>query len=194
MAGIQAIIDQILGDAKIEADLIQDEAKLQIEEAERKALQKAGAQAEEILLKAEQDCREEERRFYAIMGLESRKEELSKKRACIEEAFARAKQKLLDLDDSKYVDFLFSLLKKCGSGGGAIWFSERDERFFDQAFLKKAKDEISADITLGGLRDSIRSGFILACGEAEINCTLDSVVRQARDKLESEVARILFGR
>ena len=194
MAGVQAIVDQIINDAKKQADLIQDAANKQIEENEQKVFRQIEEQCREIGQKADMDCREEERRFHAIMDLESRKELLAKKRAAIEEAFVLGKQKILNLDDSAYGGFLFSMLKKCGSEGGVIWFSKRDERFFSGEFLNKAKKEISQNIEPGGVRPEIDAGFILVSGDAEINCSLDSIIKQTRDALESDVARILFER
>ena len=192
MAGVQAIVDQIINDAKEQADLILETANKQIAENEQKICRQIEDQSREIGQKAESDCLEEERRFRAIMDLESRKELLSKKRSCIDEAFRKAKQKILHLDDSGYSGFLFDLLKKCGAEGGLIWFSKRDERFFDDAFIKKAKEEINGEIEPGGVQESLESGFILVCGDTLINCSLDSVIKQARDELESDVSRILF--
>lgn len=194
MAGVQTIVDQIINDAKKQADSILEAANRQIAENDLNALKQADEMIREIQKKAETDCQEEERRFRAIMDLESRKELLSKKRMCIEEAFEKAKQKILLLDDSKYSGFLFGLLKNCGSDGGAVWFSKKDERFFDAAFMKKAKEEINPEIECGGVEESLESGFILVCGDTLINCSLDSVIKQSRDELEGDVARILFER
>lgn len=194
MAGVQSIVDQIINDAKKQADSISEAANRQTEENDLNALKRTDEMILEIQKKAEADCQEEERRFRAIMDLESRKELLSKKRMCIDEAFEKAKQKILHLEDSRYSSFLFGLLKNCGLDGGAIWYSKRDERFFDAAFIKKAKEEINGGIETGGVRESLESGFILVCGDIQINCSLDSVIKQTREELESHVARILFER
>ncbi len=194
MAGVRSIVDEIINDAKKQADSIKETANRQAEENDRAASNKADAMIREIREKAEADCREEERRFRAIMDLESRKELLSKKRLCIDEAFMKAKQKILRLDDTKYGGFLFGLLKKCGAEGGAVWFSKREERFFDDAFFKKAKEEIGGGIRPGGVRESLETGFVLVNGDIMIDCSLDAVIKQARDELESEAARILFER
>ena len=194
MAGVQSIVDQIINDAKIQAESILDTANRQAEENERIALKQADASIREIEKKAGSDCQEEERRFRAIMDLESRKELLAKKRMCMEKAFQKAKQKILGLDDAGYEKFLFGLLKKTGAKGGKVWFSKRDERFFNEAFFAKAKEELSGELEPGGVNEILESGFILVCGDVMINCSLDSVIKQARDQLESEVARILFER
>ena len=69
------------------------------------------------------------------------------------------------------------------------------EERIDQAFL----DGVSAKLGKGnGLKLSaerrrIRGGFILRSGRIETNCALETIVRDARERLETEVAAELFG-
>ena len=47
-------------------------------------------------------------------------------------------------------------------------------------------------LTLGSETRPIPGGFILSCGDVELNCAFDTLVRLQREKLEKEVAAILF--
>jgi len=182
-----------MDDAKNQAECIAETARRQIEENGQKMEAQTRAQTAEILKAAELDCREEERRARAIADLESRKGALAQKRKAIEEAFALARQKIMGQKDDEYAAFLFTLLKKCGGEGGVVWASGKDSRFFTDAFIKRAQKEISPDLSLGGVHESADTGFVLVSGDAQINCTVDFVINQAREKLEGDVARILFG-
>jgi V/A-type H+-transporting ATPase subunit E len=193
VAGVQAIIDRIVADAKQQADSIQETARHQIAENERKTDDRIKAQKEEIMAAAERECEEEERRFRAIADLEARKNALKKKREAIGEAFSRAKKKILALQGEAYAEFLFTLLKQSGAEGGEIRPASKDRRFFTDAFMGRAKKEISSDLALGGDFDSLATGFVLISGEAQINCSVDFVLKQAREEMEGDVARILFG-
>lgn len=193
MAGVQSIVDQIINDAKKQADAIAETARKQIAENEQKTERQIAAETADIIKQAELDCREEERRAHAIADLESRKSALREKRRVIGEAFALAEKKILGLPGSEYEAFLFTLLKKSGAEGGTVWSSPKDSRFFTDAFIERAKKEISPRLSLGGVRDSVATGFVLVSGDAEINCTVDFVLKQAREDLEGDVARILFG-
>lgn len=193
MAGVQAIIDRIIADANAQADAIMETARCQIAENEHKAEAQIAAQTAGILKQADLDCQEEERRARAIADLESRKGALSEKRKQIEEAFILARQKLLGLGEDEYTAFLFTLLKESGADGGMILVSKKDKRFFTEDFMKRAKSEINAGLSLGGEHDSAQTGFVLKSGDAQINCTVDFVLKQAKEQLEGDVARILFG-
>ena len=47
-------------------------------------------------------------------------------------------------------------------------------------------------LTLSAEPRSIPGGFILSHGDVELNCAFDTLVRLQREKLEKEVAAILF--
>lgn len=193
MAGVQAIIDRIIADATMQADSIMETARCQIAEIEYKTDAQIRAQEEAILRQADLDCQEEERRARAIADLESRKGALAQKRKAIEEAFALARQKILGMREDEYAVFLFTLLRKSGAEGGTVWVSQKDSRYFTDEFMKRATDEIAPGLTLGGVLDSLETGFILINGDAEINCTVGIVLKQAKEELEGDTARILFG-
>ena len=48
------------------------------------------------------------------------------------------------------------------------------------------------ELTLSQETRPIPGGFILAEGDVELNCAFDTLVRLQREKLEKEVAAILF--
>ena len=47
-------------------------------------------------------------------------------------------------------------------------------------------------LTLSEETRPMRGGFILSDGEVEINCTFEAMVYAQREKLEREVAQVLF--
>ena len=65
----------------------------------------------------------------------------------------------------------------------------------DQAFLDEATREIGKDgkLTLVDERRPIAGGLILRRGRTETNCALATIIRDARERLETDVAAILFG-
>jgi len=65
------------------------------------------------------------------------------------------------------------------------------------AFLGKVMNNTTAIVTGTGLTLSeetrnIKGGFIMVDGDVEINCTFETLVRLQREKLEKEVAQVLF--
>ncbi len=193
MAGVQAITDRIVADANEQAEAILETARCRIAENEQKTDAQISAQTDAILRQADLDCMEEERRSRAIADLETRKGALREKRKAIGEAFAKAREKILQMDGDDYAAFLFTLLRKSGVESGTVWVSERDSRVFSDGFMERVQSEIAPGFTLGGVQDSLPNGFFLTSGDAQINCTVDFVLKQAKEELEGDVAHILFG-
>ena len=62
------------------------------------------------------------------------------------------------------------------------------------AFIGKVGAQLkgTAQLTLSEKTRPIRGGFIMVDDEVEINCTFETLVRLQREKLEREVANVLF--
>lgn len=66
------------------------------------------------------------------------------------------------------------------------------------AFLDKVIQTTAAKVTGTGMLTlseqtrPIRAGFVMSDGEVEVNCAFETLVRMQREKLEKEVADILF--
>ena len=66
------------------------------------------------------------------------------------------------------------------------------------AFLGKVVNSATAQITGTGLLTlseqtrPLQGGFIMVDGDVEINCAFETLVRLQREKMEKEVAQVLF--
>ena len=71
----------------------------------------------------------------------------------------------------------------------------RDSAFAD-AILAAAKPLITKNVTLEKAETpaSIAAGFILLCGDIEINCSGEKMIAAARPSLEKQVLDILFAK
>ena len=67
------------------------------------------------------------------------------------------------------------------------------------AFLGKVVNSTAAMVTGTGMLTlseetrNIKGGFIMVDGDVEINCAFETLVRLQREKLEKDVAQVLFG-
>ena len=67
------------------------------------------------------------------------------------------------------------------------------------AFLGKVVNSTAAMVTGTGMLTlseetrPIRGGFVMVDGDVEINCAFETLIQLQREKLEREVARVLFG-
>jgi len=158
---------------------------------------RAGAEAQKTELKAraEQRAQEDRNRITTLARLAARRELLNEKQALMDRVFDEAERRIAEMDQAEYRRFIAGFLKSTvESGEEEVLVGEAETRI-DQAFL----DSVSKDAGWGGglklssERRAIGGGFILRSGRVETNCALETILRDAREKLETEVAAILFG-
>ena len=141
---------------------------------------------------------------------------LEAKNAKIDEAFEKARLKLIGLSDKDYEKMLsimlVSTVKKqieseklsieqdtdgeivvCSEY--SLILSDADKKRVSSDVLGEASKLTSAEgksLTLSDESADIDGGFILRCGNIEINCSIGLILSQMRDTLEGDVYRILF--
>lgn len=175
---------QIVSESRAEADALLDAAR------EKVAAEKARLEA-----KAQQRADEERNRIITLARLGARRELLSEKQRLIDRVFDETRKKVLSMGRDEYRAFISTVLKEALEPGDyEVLVGEGEDRI-DQAFLDQAAREAGGQgkLTLTGERRAISGGLILRRGRIETNCSLDTIIRDARERLETEVAAILFG-
>lgn len=197
--GIQRIQERILAEAKEYAAAKEAEAKKKCDEllAERAGIN--AQKAEQILARAKADA--DAVRKNAVNGSESReRSEMLKLRVEMSgKAFDAACRKLSHLPQDRYVPAMARLLAEAvnlslGDGTqAALSLNSRDSAFAD-AILASAKPMLTKNVTLvkADSPAPISAGFLLLCGDIEINCSGEKMIETARPALEKNVLDILF--
>ncbi len=193
---VDDILKKIKADAQDTAREITAGGKGEADEVIGAARQRAEAARERMRAKARQRAAEERNRIVTLARLSARRDLLNEKQGLIDRVFEETGKSILTMGRDEYRGLIRSFLKDTvESGNEEVILDEREDRI-DQAFL----DEVSKSLSLtGGLRLSserrrIGGGFVLKSGRTEVNCALETILRDAREKLETEVASILFGR
>ncbi len=196
---LEDIVNKINTDALNEAAKIKDEAKALSSKISEEAGGRATTIREEILRDARAKAREDGKRSLIIANLESRKQILTAKQALIGEAFEKAKARLVGLRDREYLKLIKKvLLKAVESGDEVIIVSTKDRSRISPSFLEAVNRSLISKGKKVRLRLSketrdIKGGVILSSARSETNCSFETLIRELRDDLETEVARILFG-
>jgi len=191
---VEDILKKIESDAREAALAIVAEMEREAETVLDGARTKAAREKERLKARAEQRAAEERNRIMTLAKLSARRDLLSEKQRLIDEVFAGAREKMIALGRDDYRRAMRAyLIDNVESGDEEVVVAEGDDRI-DQAFL----DEVSREIGRGGglrlskERRPIGGGFVLVSGRTEVNCALDTILRAARERLETEVAGILF--
>ncbi len=198
MTGTEKIKAKILEDARLKAQAVEEEAAEEARWITDEAVREAGYKKEAILKKAESDGAETYRRLLAVAGLEGRKEILRAKQDMVDAAFKSAMEKVIGLPDREYQNLLEGMAVKAATRGtGELLLSEKDLLRMDNTFI----DNINRILISKGMEGSISlsaeciqtaGGFVLKCGDMEVNNTFEILFDMLRPELENEVVKILF--
>jgi V/A-type H+-transporting ATPase subunit E len=191
---VEDILKKIRADAEDAAGRIVAEGKAAADEVTAEARGRIDAQAERLRAKARQRADEEKNRIVTLARLSGRRELLSEKQRLIDRVFAETRESILGMGRDEYRRLIRAFLRDAGDDEDAEVVVDVGEKRIDQAFLDEVTRELGGGrLKLSGERREIGGGFILLSGRTETNCTLETILRDAREKLETEVASILFG-
>lgn len=192
---VDDILKKIRADAEETASAIEAEGKRAAEEVLRTAREEVEARKAALRLRAEQRASEERNRIVTLARLAARRELLNAKQALIARVFDEAQRGVEELGRDEYRELMAKFLSETvETGDEEVLIGEGEERI-DQAFLDGVSKKLGKGkgLRLSKERRPLRGGFVLRHGRVETNCALETVFRDARERLETEVAAILFG-
>lgn len=197
MEGIEKITARIIEDAEREIAQIQQENEKRINALTAEAQSAAEQESLELLTRGRRAAEERRERLSSSAAVECRKMELAAKQELLNEAFAVAVEELCHLPREKYLALIASLAAEVAEGGEEMILSPQDASEIGPEVVLLANTALReagkpGKLTLSAEHRSIPGGFILSQGDVELNCAFDTLVRLQREKLEKEVAAILF--
>lgn len=192
---VDDILKKIKADAEEAARQIVAEGTAAADGIARDGQNRAEALKKELHARAEQHAQEERNRITTLARLAARRELLDEKQALMDRVFDEAAERVSGMEKKDYRDFIAGFLRSTvETGDEEVLIGEKESRI-DQAFLDSVSKELGkgGGLKLAGERRPIDGGFILRSGRVETNCALSTILRDARERLETEVAAILFG-
>lgn len=197
MEGMDKITARIIADAEREIAEIQRENDEKIEALTAEAQSAAEQESLELLTRGRRAAEERRERLSSSAAVECHKLELAAKQELLEETFATAVEQLCSLPRKEYLALIASLAAEAAEGGEQMILSPRDAEQYGTEVIAMANTALRAagkrgELTLSAETRPIPGGFILSSGDVELNCAFDTLVRLRREKLEKEVAKILF--
>lgn len=194
MTGLETILDQILSDAKREAD-----EQLAAAEREKAAiLQQAKAQADEaaaaILKNGEEKAATIRERAQSAAQMERRNAMLAFKQQMIGETIDRERAALENAPDAEYFQNLLTLAEKFAKDGSAqMHLNAKDLKRLPTDFEARLKEAApKTDITISKEPIDVESGFLLTYGDIDVNCTFEAIFEGASAQLRDAVSHSLW--
>ena len=189
LTGIEKIKNQILADAKEKAEQIIAEGNGKADNFSKLAeasIEKAKhAATKELIAKAA----EHKRRLLATANMEAKKHLLATKQLIIAESFGTALEQLASWKDASYLAWLESLLRVALTDDTiSVIFSKTDKELISKSWFSAICNKKDIELLWG----DFVGGFIIKSASSEINCSLEALLHGLRDKIEPEVAKVLF--
>ena len=221
MTGLDKIVGRILDDAQSEANRILTEAEEDCARISAEYEARAEKIRDTLSNEAERDALDMISRAKSSAATKKRNYILQRKSDLVDEVFADAMASVKRLNDEKYTNLMIGLLTACflkqleaeatcldlyGDEETAepevyeVIMNPRDRERYGIATVEgvkkklhdKTAEEKLSKLMLAKTTAPIDGGFILRCGDVEINCTLSLLFSQLRTELETEVGQALF--
>ncbi len=191
---VEDILKKIEADAEDEARGILERARSEADAITAEARERVGAQRKKLEAASRQRADEERNRVITLARLEARREVLAEKQRLIDRVFERTRERILEMGRDDYQRLMETFFSRVAEPGRCEVIVDPDETRMDQAFLDRVSKSVEGcALTLSEERRPMGGGFVLRSGRVETNCTLDTILRDARERLETDVAETLFG-
>ena len=192
---VESIVERIRSDGKTEAEAIHAAGKRKAEETEN------GAKAEAERLRRETESDVEKRaaavaaHFAATARLDVKKIMLAARKKAVENVYAEAKKRLIDLGEEETLTLFNRLLCLYAEEGDAVIFAD-GFRYTEgvkllPVFAEKKLKAVSDGAAFAGVK--IDGGLYLAGKTADKDLSFDALLKADREENESRIAAELFG-
>ncbi len=172
-----------LADAKANSEKIAADYDAKIAQQRAEILANADAQVAAIKLRNDSQC-----------GILERNENLKTRRASIDVAFKKAEDMLCDMSAEKKIAFYSDMAVSIVNEDSEIILNAKEKAEFGEVFVEYLNKKLKgAKVKLADNVGGFTGGFMLKNGNIETNCTFEVLVSRAKDELEPEVAKVLFG-
>lgn len=192
----EQVTNKIMSEAQAEADRILSEAreKVSAEKADLdKQLGEYRQQTRDLARKAGEDKRAH---MLAAARMDIAKAYLGEKRRLLDEVFSRAKEQLSKMPDEEYRQIIKKLMMKAVETGDEEVIIGQGELRINHEFVKQINRQLEpghkGNLRLSEKRLPISGGFVLKRGNIKTNASLDVLLSEAKDELETELSKLLF--
>ncbi len=188
---MEKISKKILDDAQKERDEIiksTEQEVTQIKKQTSEELNKLEKETEEFVKEA---LLRERRRLVGMVKLSTRNELLQAKREIMDRIFNEALDTLVSKERGEYLDRIKNLLKETGVKDGEIVLGKEESKI-DQKFIEDMNKELGANFSVSDEKAQIKGGFILRRGRIEIDSSFSAILQSKRERIELELAKLLF--
>lgn len=192
----EQVVEKILSQANAEAQTILAETKAKVDAQKvrfQTELAEYDKQTEVMAAAAAEDKRQ---RMMAGARMSNAAKLLDAKAQLLDEVFQKARERLVQLPDESYKTLMTRLMIQAVQTGDEEVIVGKDEHRINDEFIKQVNRQLGTgfkgNLRLSDRRAPIKGGFILSRGKVQMNASVDVLVGQLHEAMETELAAKLF--
>ena len=193
----EQVVEKILSEAKAEAEKITSQARAEAAKRESELESELAGYRQETQELAAKAAADKKSRMLATARMDIRKEKLVTKVGLVNEVFAKAGEKIKAMGDDEYLSLVGGLMQKAIETGDEEVIVGADEKRIDEKFIKNINRRLGTgfkgNLRLADETAGIAGGFILRRGKIQVNVSTDVLLERAKEELEIELTKELFG-
>lgn len=196
---LERLLDKIEDDARREGRSMVDAAKEEAERIKRESMEEARHSADTIRASFRERGKREGTKIMSEALSESRSAFLSAQDNLFEEAFTEALKYFADLPQERYRAWLKRTIVENASGGREeVVAAPYDRRLLADGLLDEINQALrekggEGSLSLAGEEAGFNRGVVLRSGKLINNLSLETLMREVRDRHEEDVLKMLFG-
>jgi len=206
------LIEKILSDARAEAQKIIEKAQEKESAEQAKIDEQLAEYKKETEIITQKAAKAKRSQLLSAARMEIAKKLLAEKRKMLDEVFAQAHQRLMNLPDDQYRQLIIKLMLQAVETGDEEVIIDKNENRINQDFINQVNEQLRSkastcvpagrgpslgaggkgNLRLSDQRQDLGGGFILKRGRIKNNVSFEVLLAQARRDLEIELAKELF--
>ena len=195
---IKEIKEKILQDALNEKEEVLKDAEVKIASLKNQFEKEIESIQREILDRYNQEAGQKEKKIITEAILNSKKDILSEKQNIIANIFSEVLNRIVGLEDEKYLSLLEKLiLDNVEIGDEIVYIGNQERQSVNHKFINTINEKLKSQGKKGNLelsekRVSITGGIILGAGDIRKNASLEVILEKIKDDIETELNQFLF--
>lgn len=198
MTGLDNIIKKIDNDADRVIEQVNKDAEKEITQILNNAQKELDEKREIMQRKAQTDSNLKKERLISMAKLEGSKSVLQTKRELINRVYDKVYKVFNDMPSDEYEKLLVQQIVNTNPpSSGSIRLSETDSKRISADFARKVNEEFknrgkNVTFSLDHINANIKGGFVLICGDIELNGSLEKMIEFNKSDYEPIISNTLF--
>ena len=192
MGGLEKILKDIADSAELEASKILEVSNREVAEIKIQCEKDKLALAEDLKKETQDECMKLSGMIEAAANAEARQIILAAKSKAIAETIEFLKEDIKKSDE--YFDLLLTLIKNYSeTDDGVLYLNQNDLSRLPADFAEKAQESAKGNLTISAETVDLDAGFIIKYGKIEINCSINSIFEEKKNRLFDIINESLKG-